>query len=93
MKTFIIATIILTATTAFAIDQPPQGQGQNFDQVKSNVINRINARIAHNQEELSCVQAAKNHADLKACRDKFREEQKELRGQNQGQRKGPGQQQ
>ena len=84
MKTFIVITILLTATAAFSTDQPPQGQGLNFDQVKSNVINRINARIAHNQEELSCVQAAKNHADLKACRDKFREEQG---GQNQGQRR------
>ena len=30
-----------------------------------------------NQEELACVQAAKNHADMKACRDKFREEMNE----------------
>ena len=89
MKTFIVVTLLLTATAAFSADQPPQGQGQNFDQIKSNVVSRINARVALNQEELSCVQAAKNHADLKACRDKFRQEQS---GQNQGQRKGPGQQ-
>ena len=75
---------LLTTTAAFSADQQPQGQGQgqNIDQMKSNVVSRINARIARNQEELSCVQAAKSHADLKACRDKFREEMQGQHGQN-----------
>ena len=78
----IIASFILAVSTAFAADTPPQGKGpgQNFDKMKSEVISRINARISRNQEELSCVQAAKDHADLKACREKFMGEMKGQRG-------------
>lgn len=88
MKQAIIFMTLLAATsTAFAVDAPPQGKGQNFDKIKADVTGRINARIARNQEELSCVQNAKNHAELKACRDKFREEVKEQRDRMREQRK------
>lgn len=92
MKRIIVAAALLVAaSTAFATDAPPpggrgMGPGPNFDKVKADVAGRINARIARNQEELSCVQAAKNHADLKACREKFREEMKEQREKNRDQR-------
>ena len=85
MKRYLIAmALVAAATTAFAVDAPPPGQekGQNFDKFKADVVSRINARIARNQEELACVQSAKNHADLKACREKFREEVKEQRERN-----------
>ena len=88
MKKVFIVMVLLALTrisTAFAGDAPPPGQaggpGQNFDKMKSDVVSRITARIARNQEELTCVQAAKNHDDLKACRHKFMEEMKEQRGQ------------
>jgi hypothetical protein len=98
-KTIFLVALLLTTSTAFSADQPQQRTAVNFDTVKSATISRINARIAHNQEELSCVQGAKNHVDLKACRDRFRAEQKAQhdqmktqRGQMQGQRKTPPQQ-
>lgn len=82
MKTVIITVSLLLATTAaFAADPPPQGQGQNFENFKANVISRINARIARNQEELSCVQSAKDHNALKECRQKFAQELKAEREQ------------
>ena len=80
-KIIVAAAILMTVSSAFAADSPPPSQGKgpgpNFDKAKADTITRINARISRNQEELACVQAAKNHADMKACRDKFREEMKE----------------
>lgn len=81
MKTALIAMAvsILFAVPAFSVDSTPQskGVGPNFEQHKSDIIKRIDERIARNQEEKSCVQAAKNHDDVKACRDKFKAEVKE----------------
>ena len=75
MKTVIFAAVasMLMASSTFAAEstQPSKGPGPNFEQFKSEVLTRIDARIARNQEEKTCVQAAKNHEDLKACRDKF----------------------
>lgn len=89
MKSVIIAlTMLLMAANAFAADVLQQGQGQNFENFKANVINRINARIARNQEELACVQAAQDHNALKACRQKFASEMKAERQQMKGQQRG-----
>ena len=71
----IIAAFLVAASTAFAADTTQQDQRPNFDKMKSDIISRINARIARNQEELACVQAATDHPSLKACREKFRQEQ------------------
>ena len=48
------------------------GQGQNLEQMKSNILQRIDQRIARSQEEKVCVQSAKSHIEIKACRDRFR---------------------
>ena len=73
-----VAVSILFAVPVFAADAPQQKMpGANFEQHKTDILNRIDQRIARNQEEKACVQAAKNHADIKACRDKFKEEVQE----------------
>ena len=78
MKKTIMAVSILLffATSVFAIDAMPlpNGTGPNFEQRKTEIINRIDQRITRNQEEKTCVQSAKSHDDLKACRDKFKTE-------------------
>jgi hypothetical protein len=83
MKTAMIAAAvsILLAAPAFAADNAPQtkGPGPNFEQRKSEILKRIDERIARNQEEKACVQAAQNHNDIKACRDKFKSEFQEQR--------------
>jgi hypothetical protein len=83
MKTAMIAVAvsILLAAPAFAADNAPQpkGPGPNFEQRKSEILKRIDERIARNQEEKACVQAAQNHNDIKACRDKFKSEFQEQR--------------
>jgi hypothetical protein len=83
MKNRLILTAftMLLAVPAFAADNSsqPKGPGPNFEQHRAEILKRIDGRIARNQEEKSCVQAAKNHDDIKACRDKFKEELKEQR--------------
>ena len=83
MKKAMIAAIIslLIVAPVFADNsvQQPKGPGPNFEQVKADILKRIDERIARNQEEKSCAQAAKNHEDLKACREKFKEEMKAQR--------------
>jgi hypothetical protein len=73
----VFATAI-TALPVLAFDNPPRqmAPGPNFEQRKAEIINRIDQRIARIQEEKACVQAAQNHDDIRACREKFKEEMK-----------------
>lgn len=98
MKKIIAVALVFAATSAFAVDQapaPPGAAGQpgpakpDFNTVKAKIVERINTRIARNQEELACVQAAADHAALKACREKFKEEMRAQHKAMSGQRKGP----
>jgi hypothetical protein len=82
MKKVIIATAFaLYALPLYAVDTPPASAkpGPNFEQHKADVIKKIDAVIAYRQEEKACVQAAKTHAELKACRDKFKAELQEMK--------------
>lgn len=83
MKTaiMIVSASLLFAVSAFATDAAPQqkGPGPNFEQNKAEILKRIDQRISRNQEEKSCIQAAKNHDDVRACRDKFKAEVQEQR--------------
>jgi hypothetical protein len=83
MKTAIIAMAasLLFVATAFAADNAPQpGEpGPSFEQRKADILKRIDERIARSQEEKTCVQAAKNHDDLKACREKLKAEVQQQR--------------
>lgn len=79
MKKTMIAVAVATlfAVPVFAADTttpPPKEPGPNFEQAKSDTLKRIDERIARNQEEKACVQAAKNHGDLKACWEKLKAE-------------------
>ena len=79
----VLFAVFACAGISLAVDNVSQGKepGQNFEKHKANIISRIDARIARNQEEKSCVQAAQKNADIKACQDKFRDENKERREQ------------
>jgi len=88
MKTTMMAVCvsILFAVPAFAADTDPQTKapGLNFEQQKADILKRIDERIARTQEEKSCIQAAKNHGDVGACRDKV---EAEIRKQRQNMKK------
>jgi hypothetical protein len=85
MKTALIAAAasIIFAAPVLAVDAPQSAKtpGPNFEQHKADIVRKIDARIAYRQEEKACVQAAKNHDDLKACRDRFKAEVQELKMQ------------
>ena len=90
-KTMVAAVIFLFfAAPAFAADNnalPAKGPGgpadAKFDQVKADVLKRIDERIARIQEIKTCVEAAQNYNNLEACREKFKEEMMEQRQQHQ----------
>ncbi len=77
-----LAGVFAAASIAAEPTPPPaKAQGQDFEKHKANVLARIDARIARNQEEKTCVQAAKNPGELKACQEKFKAEAKQQREQ------------
>ena len=92
-KSIITLALLFAASSAFAVEpsaSPEQGKGTgpNFEKRKAEIVSRINARIARNQDELSCVQAAKDHADLKESRKKMKREMKKQHRQNHEKRDG-----
>jgi hypothetical protein len=98
MKIAFIAVVALSlalsiAVPVFAADggQPPMGQSQSFEQRQAEILKFIDARAAGIQEERSCVQAAKNFDDLKACRDKAIAEMEKRRSNMMGHGPGGGQ--
>ena len=76
MKTGLIAVALtgICVIPAYAADTNtnPQGAGQNIEQKKVEILRHIDQRIANSQAEKVCVQAAKSHDDIKACREKYR---------------------
>jgi hypothetical protein len=86
MKRTLIAAALLSlafAVPAFAADggQPPTAPAQTFEQRQAHILKMIDERIASLQEGKTCVQAAKNVDDLKACREKHMSEMREMKGE------------
>ena len=86
MKGTLIAAALIAlafAAPALATDggQPPTVPGQTFEQRQANILKMMDERIAGLQEGKTCVQAAKNDDDLKACREKQRAEMREKYGE------------
>ena len=75
--TLVVAMFYAVPVFAFDSTPAPKGTGSNFEQHRAEILRRIDSRILRNQEEKSCVQAARNHDDIKACREKFKEEIRE----------------
>jgi hypothetical protein len=76
MKTGLIAIVLTVISCSASFAEDIVGKGQHFEQKKAEVLKHIDQRIARNQEERACVQAAANHDALKACREKFKAEMK-----------------
>lgn len=62
------------AMPAFAADNTgaPNSPKPNFDQMKADVLQRIDRRISLNQEEKACVQLATSQEGIEACRQKIK---------------------
>jgi len=86
MKKTLTAAALLSlafAVPTFAVEgnQPPTVPAQTFEQRQSHILKMIDERITGLQEGRTCVQAAKNGSDLKACREKHMSEMKGKRGE------------
>lgn len=88
MKRGLIAAAVLSlvvAAAAFAaesgtVPNRQGGQGMTFEERKADVLKHLDTRMSSLQEEKACVQAAKNHDDLRACRQKHHAEMDQMRG-------------
>lgn len=86
MKRALSAVALLSlvfAVQAFAVDggNPATSSGKTFEQRQANILKMIDERIASMQEGRTCVQAAKNDEDIKACREKQMAKMKGKRGE------------
>ncbi len=85
MKRTLIAAALISlafAALAFATESgPPTVPGQTFEQRQANILKMMDERIAGLQDGKTCIQAAMNDADLKACREKHRSEMREKYGE------------
>ena len=85
MKRTLIAAALLSlacavpALAAEGAGQPPV-PGQTFEQRQANILKMMDERIAGLQDGKTCIQAAKNDEDLKACRIKHMSEMREKHG-------------
>lgn len=63
------AIALMTSTAAIAEDGAGggKGDGQNFEQHKSKILDHIDKRIAEGQKRRACVAAASDVTALKAC--------------------------
>jgi hypothetical protein len=91
MKRAIIAAALLSLVFTVPVlaaegGQPPSAPGQTFEQTQAHTLKMIDERIAALQEGKTCVQAAKNDDDLKACREKFMAEMRKKQGEMKSQR-------
>ena len=74
MKLQSLLPALLLALSASASSQTPlppppaAPPASRFEQHKAMLVARIQAHIAREQSLLSCVQAAQNHAAVRACR-------------------------
>ncbi|ACC85115.1 hypothetical protein [Nostoc punctiforme] len=89
-----LAVVAILASPSLALGQsspnPPsdsqnQGNGQQFQQHKDEILKRISARLSEIQQRKSCVEAANNRQALEACMPRG---QGQRRGQGQGQGQG-----
>lgn len=86
MKGTLIAAALISvafAVPALAADSgnPPTVPGQTFEQRQANILKILDARAAGIEEGKTCVQAATNDDELKACRKKHMAEMQEKRGE------------
>jgi hypothetical protein len=56
---------------ATAQDAPRGGKGPKLEEKKAEILRHIDEKISRNQQERACVQAAKSHDELRACREKY----------------------
>ena len=65
---------LIFASITFAVEdiQPSASTAPDFEKMKADYLKRLETRMSSLQQEKTCIEAAKNQADLKTCRQKNR---------------------
>lgn len=87
MKSLVIALLmVVVAVQAHSADDQNstlRGKGKGVEQKKAEIIRRIEERITNSKLEITCVQSATSHDELKACREKYKPRHNQGQGRNQ----------
>jgi hypothetical protein len=79
MKKIAIAGAVLLAFSGPVLASEEGKSAANFDERKAEILKRIDDQIQRFQESKTCIIAAKNHNEMKACKEKQVMERKKLR--------------
>jgi ribosome-associated translation inhibitor RaiA len=69
-------SIMIAGQTAMAMEG--EKKQEMFEKARDVKVQGLKERIAIDQGELSCAQAAKNHDEMKACADKAKDAMEDL---------------
>lgn len=74
-----VISFLLTGS-AFAAEKPKaqNANANDFQATKNMIVKNLEERIDMLQREKACVEATKSDEDLNICREKFKEERKEM---------------
>lgn len=76
----LVLFIMTISLFAFAEGQEREAKkAELFSKIKSKALENIDKRISQMQENRSCISAAQNKEDMKACRSKMKEHKSEWR--------------
>jgi hypothetical protein len=82
LTVFVFVAVCAQLAVADEQGMSPRGRGHNVAQKKAEILQYIEERIANSKLEMTCVQSAQSHDELKACREKYRPQHKNNRGEN-----------
>ena len=74
----VVFSFIFTTSVFAAGDGKSQEPAPSFEEKKAEVLKRLDEQMHNLQEAKTCVKAAKNHDDMKACRQKQMAERKKI---------------
>ena len=79
-KTAVILSVLLALTVPVlaAEEGDKTGKQDSFPERKAAILKKLNDQIHNLQEAKTCVQAAKDSNDMKACREKQMAERKQM---------------
>lgn len=81
MKSVLLVVSLFFSFTVFA------QVGETFATQKAEAITRLDNKIASLQKTKTCCQAAKDNAELRACRKELRESHQGMKMENRGKRR------
>lgn len=75
----LVLFIMTISLFAFADHHEEGKKGERFAKIKAKALENMDKRISQMQANRSCISAAQNKEDMKACRSKMKEHKSEWR--------------